>query len=82
MKYKDEMTEEQKNHHNHQIQEAMDLIEEAMTLIDATIKGTEDYPHYEAYGKYGFNQLLGNGNPHDNSLHDLMNDPNNEYGEG
>jgi len=57
-----------KNEKMDQIQEAMSLIEEAQTLIDEVVKGMSCASHYDAYGKYGFNQLLGNGNPYDGSL--------------
>jgi len=29
-------------------------------------------PHYEAYGKCGLNQAMGNGNPYDTSLPKLI----------
>jgi len=54
------------------IHEAMDRIEEAQDLVDSALAGTELENHYEAYGRYGFDQLLGNGNPHDGSLPKLI----------
>jgi len=55
------------------IEEAMQLIEEAQTLVDEAVRGTGEEAGYNAYGKYGFNQLLGNGNPYDNSLNTIIN---------
>ena len=57
-----------KNDKMNQIEEAMSLIEEAQTLIDEVVEGMPCESHYDAYGKYGFTQLLGNGNPYDGSL--------------
>ena len=59
------------------IQEAIVLIHQAKELVDNAIKDSDNRhakDHYEAYGKYGFDQLLGAGNPYDKSLEDLMND--------
>ena len=55
-----------------QIYEAIELIRQAQELVDDTIDGTSEMTHYEAYGRYGFDQLLGNGNPYDSSLMSLM----------
>jgi len=55
------------------IAEAIELVEQAMQMVDEAIAGTGEESRYDAYGKYGFNQLLGNGNPYDNSLQTLMN---------
>ena len=54
------------------IENAIFGIESIMTEVDGAISGTSQQAHYEAYGKYGFNQLLGNGNPYDNSLFTLI----------
>ena len=54
------------------IHEAMNLIEEALTLVDDVVKDMPIRANYEAYGRYGFNTLLGSGNPHDSSLHSIM----------
>ena len=53
------------------IQEAIRLVEEACQLVDSVMDDWNK-SHYEGYGKYGFNQLLGNGNPYDNSLFTLI----------
>lgn len=55
-----------------QLERAMELIEDANYLVENAIRDSSFYPHYEAYGKYGFNQLLGNGNPYDGSLVKLI----------
>ena len=54
------------------IEEAMELIVQAQELVDNAINNTEQQNHYESYGKYGFNQLLGNGNPYDFGLPKLI----------
>ena len=54
------------------IEEAMDLITQAQELVDDAVSGTSQESHYDAYGKYGFSQLLKNGNPYDNGLQDLI----------
>lgn len=62
------MTEEQMR----AIQQAIELIEEAQTLVDEALEGTARESHYLAYGRYGFDRLLGNGNPYDDGLPDLF----------
>ncbi len=54
------------------IQNAIGLIEEAEQLVDDAVSDMNVQSHYESYGKYGFNQLLGNGNPYDSSLFTLL----------
>ena len=66
------------------IEEAIEKIQEAETLIDEraaradvpeteeALTGTNLTSHYEGYNKYGINQLLGNGNPYDSSLFTLQ----------
>ena len=54
------------------IENAIFEIESIMSEVDSAISGTSLHAHYEAYGKYGFNQLLGNGNPYDSSLETLI----------
>ena len=47
------------------------VIEEAKAKIDAVAKETGDWGHYTAYGRYGLDSLLGNGNRYDTSLYDM-----------
>ena len=54
------------------IEEAILLIDEARCLVDNAVSDLTINRHYESYGKYGFNQLLGDGNPYDNSLLSLI----------
>ena len=54
------------------IKEAMDLINQAQELVNDAVSGTSQESHYKAYGRYGFNQLLKNGNPYDSGLEDLI----------
>ncbi len=56
------------------IQEAIEMIEEAMSMVDDAVAGIGIENNYLAYGKYGFDQLLGNGNPYDSSLQTLIDD--------
>ncbi len=56
------------------IEEAKQLIIEAQQLAMEVAEETGNLNSFEAYGKYGFDQLLGNGNPYDLSLDDLLND--------
>ena len=62
------MTQEKIN----SIREAIDLIEQAMCLVDEAVSDSPSKREYESYGRYGFDQLLGNGNPYDNSLFTLI----------
>ena len=48
-------------------------VEELKCELDNLLHGTDLYPHYKAYGRYGFDQLLGNGNPYDEGLFSLKN---------
>ena len=51
---------------------AIELVREARTLVKEALKGTRLQNRYEAYGEYGFKQLLGLGNPNDSSLEDIL----------
>lgn len=69
------------------IDQAIALVEEAQGLVDEAVQGTSIKGNYEAYGKYGFNQLLGNGNPYDNGLQTIIDEmdcpaPDPHYGFG
>ena len=57
-----------------ELNEAIALVEEAKAKGDAAAKQAGCYSHYTAYGRYGFDTLLGNGNRYDASLFDMMND--------
>ena len=52
--------------------EAMGLIEAAKELLDEAVRGTEIESNYLAYGRYGIDTLLGNGNPYDDGIHTIM----------
>ena len=54
-----------------ELNEAIAMIEEAKAKIDAVAKETGDWGHYTAYGRYGLDSLLGNGNRYDTSLYDM-----------
>ena len=50
-----------------QVSEAQDQVEEIMEQVGINTA------NFYAYGKYGFDQLLGNGNPYNSSLYTIMN---------
>jgi len=54
------------------IKEAIIKVEEAKGLVDEVLGDTNLESHYEGYGKYGFDELLGDGNRYDFSLYDLI----------
>ena len=54
------------------IRQAIDLIMEAQDLVNEAVNGTRQEAHFRAYGQYGLQQLLGNGNPYDSSLESLL----------
>ena len=55
-----------------EIERAISLVEEASYAVDMAVEGMRIQSNYEAYGRYGFDQLLGNGNPYDSSLQSLI----------
>jgi len=55
-----------------EIERAISLVEEASYAVDMAVEGMRIQANYEAYGRYGFDQLLGNGNPYDSSLQSLI----------
>ena len=55
-----------------ELQKAMQMIEELQDKIDHALQFNEDLCHYEAYGRYGIDQLLGNGNRYDGSIPKLI----------
>lgn len=54
------------------LQEAIELIDEARELVKDALQGTPDYEHCKAYGFYGLDQALGNGNKYDCSIYQVM----------
>ena len=60
---------------NERIQEIEDIIYEIELLqgrMDTVMDGAANESHYKSYGRYGFDQLLGNGNPYDPSLQNAI----------
>ena len=58
-----------------EIEKAIEMVDQARHIVDMAVDSTNGYflkANYEAYGKYGFDQLLGTGNPFDNSLQYLI----------
>ena len=62
----------------HQLEQAQELIIEAQTIIDEATEGMSAECHYKAYGRYGIDQLMGNGNPYDSSIQTLIDELSNE----
>ena len=58
-----------------QINQAIELINEAKHLIDDAV-ASDELKHvesrYKAYASFGFDTLLGNANPYDDSLNTLI----------
>ena len=55
-----------------EIERAIEMVDQARHIVDMAIDSMSIRANYEAYGKYGFDQLLGTGNPYDNSLQYLI----------
>ena len=55
-----------------EIERAIEMVDQARHIVDMAVDGMSIQANYEAYGKYGFDQLLGSGNPYDNSLQTLI----------
>ena len=55
-----------------EIERAIEMVDQARHIVDIAVDGMSIEANYEAYGKYGFDQLLGDGNPYDNSLQTLI----------
>ena len=55
-----------------EIERAIEMVDQARHIVDMAVDGMGIQANYEAYGKYGFDQLLGTGNPYDNSLQTLI----------
>ena len=67
-----------KSEFTNEIQRAIEMVEEAEDIVETALRDSRQMTsHFEAYGGYGFTQLLGNGNRYDRSLYDLI-----EYYEG
>ena len=55
-------------------QRVLDIVGELQILqeeVDNLVEGSSIEANYKAYGRYGFDQLLGNGNPYDDSLQSI-----------
>ena len=55
-----------------EINKAIEMVEEAKYIVDMAVQDMNIRHNYEAYGRYGLDQLLGNGNPYDSSLFSLI----------
>ena len=55
-----------------EIDRVIEMVDQARHIVDMAVDGMDIQANYEAYGKYGFDQLLGTGNPYDNSLQTLI----------
>jgi len=54
------------------LEKSIELVLEAKELVDKAVEETSQENYYKAYGRYGFNRLLGEGNPYDEGLLDLI----------
>jgi len=54
------------------IQEAIELIEQARELVREALASSGDLANFDAYGSYGLDQALGEGNRYDSSLFTLL----------
>lgn len=54
------------------IEQAIQMVSEARDMVVEAVKGTENEDNFEAYGQYGFKQLLDEGNPYDAGLESLL----------
>ena len=56
------------------LQQALELVSEAQELVDRVmINDYRAHLNYIAYGRYGFDQIFGNGNPYDGSVQKVLN---------
>ena len=62
-----------------EIERAIEMVDQARHIVDMAIDGMSIQANYEAYGKYGFDQLLGDGNRYDRSLQALIDGYEEEY---
>ena len=62
-----------------EIERAIEMVDQARHIVDMAVDSMSIRANYEAYGKYGFDQLLGSGNPYDNSLQTLIDKYKEEY---
>jgi len=63
------MTTEQKIEN---LEQALDLVSEAQELVDRVMMNDNSGSNYRAYGRYGFDQIFGNGNPYDGSVQKVL----------
>ena len=54
------------------LNDSIDQISETYSEVAGILHGTDKAANFEAYGGYGFDQLLGNGNPYDSGLPQLV----------
>ncbi len=58
-----------------QLEEAIELINQAQMLVNDVVDTdsmAKAKGHYSSYGRYGFDQLLSNGNPYDKGINSLL----------
>jgi hypothetical protein len=54
------------------LKEALQKLQDLKGDIEHALDYNPQRDHYRAYGGYGIEQLLGNGNPYDGSIHTLI----------
>lgn len=67
-----EINEEEIQSRISSLEEAQELIYVARDLIDGAIHGTSEEAYYKAYGRYGIDQLLSDGNPYDYGIDNII----------
>ena len=56
------------------IEQAMELVREAQDKVQVAVNGTSSEANFDAYGEYGFLQLLSASKPYDRGLRNLIDD--------
>lgn len=56
-----------------QLKGVIEEIENLSEVVKGLVEGTCAESDFEAHGGFGFDTLLGNGNPYDSSLFNLLN---------
>tara|TARA_R110002020_G_scaffold96958_1_gene231622 strand:+ start:9717 stop:10019 length:303 start_codon:yes stop_codon:yes gene_type:complete len=69
------------NHIIDELRNAMTYVIDANQKISEALSNTEYDNHYQAYGQYGFQQLMGNGGKYDSSIYDIIGNLRNEIKE-
>jgi len=61
------------------VRDAIVEVQQLVESVDEAVRGTRLEANYRAYGRYGFDTLLGNGNQYDSSLETLLSELKEEH---